>query len=61
MSLPESSVLIWRVKPTDVFSSESLNLFPREALGAVSSDELGIDLHAYQASLGRIIGARLIE
>lgn len=50
--LPESSVLIWRVKPTEVFSSESLNLFPREALGAVSSDELGIDLQRIPSIFG---------
>lgn len=42
--LPDSSVLLWQVKPTELFTSESLDLFPREALGAVSSDVLGVDL-----------------
>ena len=51
--LPDSSVLLWQVKPTEVFASKSLNLFPREALGAVSSDELGVDLQR----MPRISGA----
>jgi hypothetical protein len=42
--LPESSVLLWKVHPVEVVESNSWKLFPWEAVGAISSDELGIDL-----------------
>jgi hypothetical protein len=42
--LPDSSVMLWKIRPPKICESTCGQLFPWEAFGAVSNDELGIDL-----------------
>jgi hypothetical protein len=50
--LPESSVVLWKARPAELVESRSWKLFPWEAVGAISSDELGIDLLRLPELLG---------